>query len=122
MMMDLATTICIMFACVSANHMGLIGKIEEIIHHPIPVLNCPMCATFWGTLIYMVVSTRDIIGSVAISFFFAYLALWLELVMCLVDYYYKKIYEKIVSDSASDETTEGTGNNHSVRTVSDMRK
>ena len=96
-----------MFVCVSMNHLGLIGKIEDLIDHPLPVVNCPKCSSFWGTLVYMLFHT-DIIGAVATAFLIAYLAIWTELVMCVTDYYYKRIYEKIISDSAADTPAAST--------------
>ena len=87
----IATAMCLMFAFTAANHLGLVGTIENIIRHPLPVINCPMCGTFWSTLIIVSVMSHDIIGTVAMAFLFAYLATWLELAMCVIDHYYKKI-------------------------------
>lgn len=118
----IATAVCLMFAFTAANHLGLIGKIEEIINHPLPVINCPMCSTFWSTLIYMLVSANDVIGAVAMSFLFAYMATWLELAMCVVDHFYKKIYETIIPRSATDKIAECADDGHTPGALSKLRK
>lgn len=110
-MSDIATCACLMFSFTCANHLGLVEKVENIIGYSIPIVNCPKCATFWSTLICLV-STGNVAVAVALSFLFAYLALWLELAMCVIDNLYKKVYEKIISDSASDKASSDadTGN------------
>lgn len=37
--------VSIVFVAVTMNHLGLVGKIEEIMGFRIPVLNCPKCAS-----------------------------------------------------------------------------
>ena len=106
--MNIAIAFYIMFVCVSMNHLGLIGKIEDIIGYPLPILNCPKCSSFWFTFAYMLFTTKHVIAAMAMAFLLAYLALWTELAMCVVDYYYKKIYGKIITDSAPDKTAPGT--------------
>ena len=121
-MNDIATVTCLMFAFTSANHLGLISKAEEIINHPLPILNCPMCSTFWSALAYLMLTGHNVIGAVAMSFFFAYLALWVELAMCGTDYLYSKIYEKITEQSASDEAAADTYDGDAASPLSHMRK
>ena len=118
----IATALCFVFAFTAANHLGLVSTIEGMIKHPLPVINCPMCSSFWSTLIYMVVASNDVIGAVAMSFFFAYLATWLELAMCVIDHFYKKIYEKIIPRSATDTTAEGSDDDGTPGTVPKLRK
>ena len=96
-----------MFAFTAANHLGLVGKMESLIRHRLPVVNCPMCATFWSTLAYMLYVSRDVIGAVAMSFLFAYMAIWLELTMCVADHFYTRIYEKFVSSAGADKAASG---------------
>jgi len=121
-MLEIATCVCLMFAFTCANHLGMVSKIEDIFGISLQIINCPKCSTFWSTLIYMIVSTKDVIGAVAMSFFFAYLAIWTELAMCVIDYFYKRIYEKVISDTASDKATPSAGNGTSESTLSKLRK
>ena len=94
----------IVFVCVTMNHLGLIGKIEEI-NGKLPILNCPKCSSFWGVMLYMLVTTRHIIVSLAISFLCSYLAIWLELFEGYVDTLYNKLYDKIYP--TADTTDDG---------------
>ena len=121
-MLDIATALCMMFAFTAANHLGLVSKLESIIGHPIPIVNCPKCSTFWSTLIYMLIASRDIIGGIAMSFFFAYLAIWVELAMGVADCIYMDIYEKIISRTTSAKTTSGAAGRDTSSTLSNMRK
>lgn len=121
-MLDLATALCLMFAFTAANHLGLVSTVEGMIGHSLPVINCPMCSSFWSVLIYLCWATHDIIGAVAMSFFFAYLALWTELAMCVVDYFYQKIYEKVVSKSATDKIAPGANDGATPGAMSKLRK
>lgn len=121
-MFDITTCICLLFIFTAANHMGLVNEMERIINHKIPIVDCPKCATFWSTLIYLIWSTKDYIGAMAMSFFFAYSALWVELAMCAIDNFYLKVYEKFISNAASDTATDNTDDGDAERPVSDMRK
>lgn len=104
---------CIVFVCVTMNHLGLIGEIEHIYGHRLKVVNCPKCATFWATLLYCLWGISsfygDIILVLAISFLASYIAIWLELLEGIIDTLYNKVYEKIfatdgdVTDPASPE-------------------
>ena len=94
----------IVFVCVTMNHLGLIGKLEEI-SGKLPILNCPKCSSFWSVLLYTLVTTRHIIAPLAISFLCSYLAIWLELFEGYVDTLYNKFYEKIYP--AADTTDDG---------------
>lgn len=122
MMTDIATAALLTFSFTAANHLGLVSKIEELTGHNLPVINCPRCASFWSILLYCIVASGNVIGAVAMSFFFAYLALWLELAMCVVDYLYKKIYEKIISDSASDKAAASTHDGDAASPLPKLRK
>lgn len=121
-MNDIATALLLMFIFTAANHLGLVGKLEDVIQHSIPIINCPRCITFWGTLIYLMAVSHDVIGAVAISFLLAYLAVWLELVMCVIDHYYMRIYEKFISATATDTTATDAHDDDGNDAVSDMRK
>ena len=117
MWIDIAS---IVFVCVTANHLGLIGKIEEIMGK-LPIINCPKCFTFWSVLIYGVWEQKGITGNfpfmLAISFLSAYVALWLELAEGYIDTLYMKCYEKIY-DTAADTPAADTDKGNTASSVS----
>jgi len=84
----------IVFVSVTANHLGLIGKLEEMFGK-LPILDCPKCLTWWITLVYTIISSREVFTSLAISFLCSYLAIWLELLEGFVDTLYDKLYDTI---------------------------
>ena len=88
---------CIVFACVTVNHLGLIAAIKMVTkYNRLWVLDCPKCLTFWTTLCYQLVTDcHQLPPMFAISFLCAYLAIWLELLEGLIDKLYLKIYGKI---------------------------
>ena len=86
---------CIVFACATANHMGLIESLEKAIGRSIPVLNCVKCSTFWFVLAYSSVSSGCLTESLAVSFLASYLALWVELSETYIDTLYIKLYGTI---------------------------
>lgn len=103
--MDWIDIASIVFACTAANHLGLVSAIEEVIGRRLLIVNCCKCASFWGVLIYgcydiAAYGTSSIVTVLAISFLCAYLAIWLELLMGIVDYNYNKVYGKIYTTSA----------------------
>lgn len=89
----------IMFSCVAVNHLGLVAAIEDIIRRPLFVINCPKCLTFWSILAYMMlhVGFTDMPKVIAASFLFAYLSLWLQLLLAFTDRLFNKLYDKIHS-------------------------
>lgn len=112
----------IVFACTAANHLGLVPAVEERIGRSIPIVNCPKCFSFWATLAYCiatgfaaptlatvgggfaaVIGFAPVIHALAISFLAAWLAVWLELFMGIIDKFYIYIYEKIYPNSDNDD-------------------
>ena len=101
--------VSIVFVCVTANHLGLIGKIEEIMGefpllkkfigkwNHIPVISCPKCFTFWSVLAYGLwsVGFSDLPLLLAVSFLASYSAIWIELFEGFIDTLYQKLYDKI---------------------------
>lgn len=86
---------CIVFTCVTANHLGLVKAVEDHYNTELPIINCVKCFTFWCTLIYTTLTLRDAIPVFAISFLASYSAMWLELLEGYIDTLYNGIYEKI---------------------------
>ncbi len=97
------TTAFIIFSCVAVNHLGLVAAIEKVIRHNLPVLNCPKCLTFWSVLVYGLVccdTIATIPTIVAVAFLCSYVAIWLELLMYIIDTLYNRIYGKIENYNA----------------------
>lgn len=99
MLIDIAAAV---FASVTVNHLGLIAAIERVIHHQLPILNCPKCLSFWSTFAYgvsgdgvMAALPSELPRLLAISILCAYLAIWLELLEGYIDTLYNKLYEQI---------------------------
>jgi len=92
----------ILFACTAANHLGLVGAIEEHIGFKLPIMDCCKCFSFWCTFFYLCYCGERLTVLFAVSFFNAYLAVWLELGMGYIDTLYNRIYGKIYS---TDDTT-----------------
>lgn len=107
-MMELIDIASIVFVCVTANHLGLISKIEEIMGKELHIINCPKCSVFWASLIYGLWGTssfyEEFVTVLAVSFLCSYLAIWLELFEGYVDNLYMKLYGKIypTADTADD--------------------
>lgn len=102
-------TACILFVCVTANHLGLIPAIEDTLGIKLPIVNCCKCFTFWSILILWLVYSQPITVSVAVSFVSAYIAIWIELAEGYIDYIYNKIYEKIYDNAEDNTLTTTTG-------------
>ena len=109
---------CIVFTCVTANHLGLVSAIEKAAKHSLKIVNCVKCSSFWFVLIYMLVTTFDVILSLAISFLATYSAIWLELLEGYVDTLYLKIYEKIYHNPSNDALATNADNGDTASTVS----
>lgn len=120
--MDWMGIASIVFVCVTMNHLGLIGEIEEIIGKQLPIVNCPKCSSFWATLVYCCyVAATDVTGVLAISFAASYAALWLELAEGFVDTLYLKLYGKIYS-TAADTTASGASEGDTAGSVSELQQ
>lgn len=109
---------CIVFACVTANHLGLISAIEDVTGWKIPVVGCVKCLTFWAVLGYgcygIATNGTELVTSavtvLAVSFLASYIAIWLELLEGFVDKLYTKCYDKIYStedDTAAADANDG---------------
>lgn len=91
----------ILFSSVAINHLGLVTAVEEVIARPLPVINCPKCLSFWATLTYGCSVCCDSIEALpsalphlfALSLLCAWLAIWLDLAMGIIDQLYIKVYD-----------------------------
>lgn len=117
MWIDIAS---IVFVCVTANHLGLVQAVEQVLGVNLRIVNCPKCFTFWTVLIYLTSTWHGMTPSLAISFLSAYLALWLELLEGYIDTIYLWLYEKIYSNPENDTPAADTDSSHSAGTVSQL--
>ena len=101
--MIVLNALMITFSATAINHLGLVTAVEEVISRPLPVINCPKCLSFWATLIYGCSVCCDSIAALpsalphlfALSMLCAWLAIWLDLAMGIIDQLYLYIYGKI---------------------------
>ena len=113
----------LLFSCTAVNHMGLIDAAESVLGRKLPVLNCPKCLTFWSVLFFTTCAGWNIIGALAVSFFCAWLAVWLELGMGFIDTLYIIAYEKVYSTTdTGDEIASDADNGNSEGALSNVRK
>lgn len=125
--MNWLDVLMIVFSAVAANHLGLVAAAESVVHHRLPVLNCPKCAAFWLVLVYgfgyeiCFTTTRHfvdvndmvayhfeyILKLIAVAFLSAWSAVWLDLLMGIIDQLYIKVYDTIypATDTPDTDTT-----------------
>lgn len=116
----MVTVAGIVFSCVAANHLGLVGAVESLVGRSLPILNCPKCLTFWSVLFYMFLH-GTIADALATAFLCAYSATWLELGMYFIDNQYLRLYGKISADKAADDkTAAATGGKRSKRALPEL--
>ena len=111
--MDWMDVAAVVFFSTAVNHLGLIAAIERVVHHRLPILNCPKCLTFWGVLVYGVAGENSSLFTLhsslrllAISILCAYTAIWLELIMYAIDTLYNKIYGILEDNNEEDDEEE----------------
>jgi hypothetical protein len=107
------------------NHLGLVGKIEELTGKAIPILNCPKCSSFWFSLFLLLGESEEIMGEfpmlLAISFLASYSAMWLELLEGYIDTLYLKLYGKITANNNNDTLAADPECGDSDSTVSELQ-
>jgi hypothetical protein len=99
--MNWLDVLMIVFSATAANHLGLVAAAESVVRHRLPVLNCPKCAAFWLVLIYGCSVCCDSIAALppaiseilAAAFISAWSAIWLDLLMGIIDQLYIKVYD-----------------------------
>ena len=90
----------IVFVCTAANHIGPIPDIEAFLRRKLPVVGCIKCLTFWCVFTYCLVCCDTVAAAIeaaprllAISFLCAWSAIWLDLIMGIIDHLYLKVYD-----------------------------
>lgn len=122
--MNWLDVLMIVFSATAANHLGLVAAAESVIRHRLPVLNCPKCAAFWMVLTYgfgceiyftaahHFVDVNDMVAChfeyilemLAAAFLSAWSAIWLDLLMGIIDQLYIKLYDKIYPTTDTTDT------------------
>ena len=111
-------TVSIVFACVTANHLGLVSAAEGVVGAKLPIVNCPKCCSFWCVLTYQLVTDCNPLTSLAVSFLASYVAIWLELCEGFIDSLYLTLYEKIYSEPEYDTPATDADNGNTQGSVS----
>ena len=101
--MNWLDVLMIVFSATAANHLGLVAAAESVVRHRLLILNCPKCAAFWLVLIYSCSVCCDSIAALpptipeilAAAFLSAWSAVWLDLLMGIIDQLYIKLYDTI---------------------------
>ena len=113
--MDWMDVAAVVIFSTAVNHLGLIQAIERVVRHRLPVVNCPKCLAFWGTLACglsgdgMPAALPSALPRLlAISILCSYIAIWLELIMYAIDTLYNKIYGILEDDNEEDRGEDGT--------------
>ena len=98
----------IMLIAVLFNHLGLADTVTFHTKRNV-VLNCSKCLTFWTSLGYsLLVLQWGCIQSIAVSFTLSYLALWVELLLNLLNLIYTKTYGKIYPSETGERDSSQT--------------
>ena len=109
--MNWLDVLMIVFSATAANHLGLVAVAESVARHRLPVLNCPKCAAFWSVIVYGVAVANSSLFTLhssltvlAAAFLSAWSAIWLDLLMGIIDQLYIKLYDKIYPATNTPDT------------------
>ena len=109
--MNWLDVLMIVFSATAANHLGLVAAAENVVRHRLPVLNCPKCATFWSVIIYGIAEANSSLFTLhsslqilAAAFLSAWSAIWLDLLMGIIDKLYIKVYDTIYPATDTPDT------------------
>ena len=109
--MNWLDVLMIVFSATAANHLGLVAAAESVARHRLPVLNCSKCAAFWSVIVYGVAVANSSLFTLhssltvlAAAFLSAWSAIWLDLLMGIIDQLYIKLYDKIYPATNTPDT------------------
>ena len=109
--MNWLDVLMIVFSATAANHLGLVAAAESVVRHRLPVLNCPKCAAFWSVIVYGIAVANSSLFTLhsslqilAAAFLSAWSAIWLDLLMGIIDQLYTKLYDKIYPTTDTTDT------------------
>ena len=113
----------IVFSATAANHLGLVAAAESVVRHRLPVLNCTKCAAFWSVIVYGIAVANSSLFTLhsslqilAAAFLSAWSAIWLDLLMGIIDKLYTKLYDTFypATDTPDTDTLNTTDPVHDV--------
>ena len=109
--MNWLDVLMIVFSATAANHLGLVAAAESVVRHRLPILNCPKCAAFWSVIVYGIAVANSSLFTLHSSlqiltaaFLSAWSAIWLDLLMGIIDQLYIKLYDKIYPTTDTPDT------------------
>ena len=109
--MNWLDVLMIVFSATAANHLGLVAAAESVVRHRLPVLNCPKCAAFWSVIVYGVAVANSSLFPLhsslqilAAAFLSAWSAIWLDLIMGIIDQLYTKLYDTFYPTTDTPDT------------------
>ena len=109
--MNWLDVLMIVFSATAANHLGLVAAAESVVRHRLPVLNCPKCAAFWSVIVYGIAEANFSLFTfhfsltvLAAAFLSAWSAIWLDLLIGIIDQLYIKLYDKIYPATNTPDT------------------
>jgi len=106
--MNWLDVLLITFSVVAANHLGLVAAVEGVIRHKLPIVNCPKCAAFWSVLAYgcygIAIDRTSIFLTIAVAFLSAWSAVWIDLIMGIIDTVYIKVYDTLFTTADTTDT------------------
>lgn len=109
--MNWLDVLMIVLSATAANHLGLVAAAESVIRHRLPVLNCPKCAAFWSVIVYGVAVANSSLFTLhfyltlfAAAFLSAWSAIWLDLLMGIIDQLYIKVYDTFYPTTDTPDT------------------
>ncbi len=111
--MNWLDVLMIVFSATAANHLGLVAAAESVVRHRLPVLNCPKCSAFWLVLIYgfgceinftTTYHFEHILELITAAFLSAWSAIWLDLLMGIIDKLYTKLYDTFYPTTDTTDT------------------
>ena len=109
--MNWLDVLMIVFSATAANHLGLVAAAENVVRHRLPVLNCPKCAAFWSVIVYGVAVANSSLFTLhsslqilAAAFLSAWSAIWLDLLMGIIDKLYTKLYDTFYPTTDTPDT------------------
>lgn len=79
-----------------AHHLGLVGKVVEVVSE---VAACQRCSVFWTVLVVMILSGVPALQSALAALPLAYLCDWLGLAFCKLAEIYDRLWKRIAERS-----------------------
>lgn len=71
-----------------------LGLGEAIAKVSSKILQCPLCLSFWGTMAALLYSGVNIVVTVVLSIFMAYLSNFFGIILMVLNQWYDKLWQK----------------------------